>query len=172
MQRRRVSKVAVNAVTPFLWFDDEAEEAATFYVSIFRDSRITEVSRGPGSERSRKGKAMTVSFELAGQPVIALNGGPVFRHTPAFSFFVSCSTQEQVDELWTRLTRGGKPSQCGWLEDRFGVSWQIIPARLPELLSDPDPGRAGRALAAMMKMKKIDIRTLERAADGKTGASP
>lgn len=108
---------------------------------------------------------MTVSFELAGQPVLALNGGPGFPHSPAFSFFVSCSNQRQVDTLWKRLTLGGEESRCGWLVDRFGVSWQIIPTRLPELLSDPDRGRAARALAAMMKMQKIDIQLLERAAD-------
>jgi predicted 3-demethylubiquinone-9 3-methyltransferase (glyoxalase superfamily) len=170
--RRRGSpppKIAVNGITPFLWFDDRAEEAAKFYVSIFRNSRIIEVGRIPGPENGGEGKALTVTFELAGQSLMALNGGPVYRLTPSFSLFVSCSTQRHVDALWTRLTRGGKESRCGWLEDRFGVSWQIIPTRLPELLGDPDPARAGRAMSAMMKMKKIDVATLNRAANGTGG---
>jgi predicted 3-demethylubiquinone-9 3-methyltransferase (glyoxalase superfamily) len=157
----RGPRVRVESVTPFLWFDDQAEEAARFYVATFAGSRITEVR--PGGPR---GKALGVEFELGGTPFIALNGGPVYPQTPAFSMFVSCSSQREVDVLWTRLVRGGQPSRCGWLVDRYGLSWQIIPKRLSELLGDPDPLRAGRALQAMMKMQKIVVRTLERAAEG------
>ena len=154
----RQPRVRVRGITPFLWFDDQAEEAARFYVASFARSRITAVRPGgPG------GKALVVEFELAGTPFIALNGGPVYRPTPAFSLFVSGDGQSEVDALWSRLVRGGEPSRCGWLVDRFGLSWQIIPTRLTELLSDPDPERAGRALAAMMTMQKIVVRTLERA---------
>lgn len=159
-------KVHVNGITPFLWFDDDAEEAAEFYVSIFEDSRITHMRRMSDPADLRKKKVLLVEFELAGQRIVALNGGPAHPLTPAFSLYVSCSTQKQVDSLWRRLLRGGNAVQCGWLEDRFGLSWQIIPDRLPELLSDPDPGRAGRAMAAMMKMQKIDIQTLELAVAG------
>lgn len=160
---RATPRVRVNAITPFLWFDHDAEEAARFYVSIFRGSRISHVRRMADPADLRKKKVLLVEFELAGQPIIALNGGPAFPPTSAFSLYVSCSTQSQVDSLWTRLLRGGKEVQCGWLEDRFGLSWQIIPDRLTELLSDPNPDTAGRAMAAMMKMKKIDLPTLERA---------
>lgn len=173
MARTRASPrhptVSVKEIVPFLWFDHEAENAAKFYVSTFRGSRIIEVGRTPAPRKGAKGRVLTVSFRLAGQPVLALNGGPGYPPTPAFSFFVRCSTQAQVDALWKRLTLGGSESRCGWLQDRFGVSWQIIPNRLPELLGDPDPGRAARALAAMLKMKKIDIRILDRAADGPGG---
>lgn len=164
---RRGPRLRVEAITPFLWFNDQAEEAARFYVASFARSRITAVRPGgPG------GKAMIVEFELAGTPFIALNGGPVYKPTPAFSIFVSCAGQSEVDALWSRLVRGGTPSRCGWLIDRFGLSWQIIPTRLGELLGDSDPERAGRALGAMMKMQKIVVRTLERAADGARSDRP
>jgi predicted 3-demethylubiquinone-9 3-methyltransferase (glyoxalase superfamily) len=159
-------KVAVNGITPFLWYAKEAEAAATFYVSLFRNSRILDVNRPGGSGGRGTGTAQSVVFQIAGQELIAFNGGPMFRFTPAISLFVSCTGQTQVDVLWGKLTHGGKESQCGWLTDRFGLSWQIIPRRLIELLNDPDSDRAGRALAAMMKMQKIDVATLERAADG------
>lgn len=168
--RARAPKIAVNGVTPFLWFNDQAEKAARFYVSIFRGSRITRIGRIPGSARSGPGQVQTVEFELAGLPVVALNGGPDFELTPAFSFYVSCSSQRQVDRLWDRLTRGGQESRCGWLVDRFGVSWQVIPDRLPELLSDPDPDRSARALSAMFTMSKIDLRALEQAAGPRAAA--
>ena len=153
----------MNGITPFLWFNDQAEDAANFYASLFESSKVTEVSRagGPGSD----GPVLTVAFELAGQKFLALNGGPEYRFTPAISMYVSCSTQREVDALWKELTRGGHETRCGWLEDRFGLSWQIIPDRLPELLSDPDPTRAQRALDAMMKMSKIDIAALEAAVE-------
>ncbi|HZY69590.1 MAG TPA: VOC family protein [Thermoplasmata archaeon] len=158
----------MNGITPFLWFNDQAEEAARFYVSLFRGSRITHVGRVPGSEGEGPDRVQTVSFELAGQSITALNGGPIFQLTPAFSLFVRCSSQGQVDALWARLTKGGQESRCGWLVDRFGVSWQIVPERLLELLSDPDPARSGRAQAAMMTMAKIDLRALEEAAGPRT----
>ena len=151
-------------ITPWLWFDTQAEEAATFYTSIFRNSRILHVTRygaaGPGPE----GSVMTVSFELDGQEFAALNGGPEFRFNEAISFQGSCETQDEVDEFWSRLSEGGEEGPCGWLKDRYGVSWQIIPTRLPELLGDPDPERSQRAMRAMLGMKKIDIAALEQAA--------
>ena len=151
-------------ITPWLWFDTQAAEAATFYTSIFRNSRILRVTRygaaGPGPE----GSVMTVSFELDGQEFAALNGGPEFRFNEAISFQVSCETQDEVDEFWSRLSEGGEEGPCGWLKDRYGVSWQIIPTRLGELLGDPDPERSQRAMRAMLSMKKIDITALEQAA--------
>ncbi|MDX3107560.1 VOC family protein [Nonomuraea angiospora] len=147
-------------ITTFLWFDDQAEEAAGFYTSLFKDSRVLEVTPGP------TGAAMVVTFELAGQRFIALNGGPEFKFTEAISLYVDCDSQEEVDELWAKLTEGGEESQCGWLKDRYGLSWQIIPRRLQELIGDPDPERAQRAVKAMLGMGKIDIQGLEDAADG------
>ena len=153
-------------ITPFLWFDGHAEEAARLYVSLFKNSRIGAISRyGPGAP-APEGAVMTVAFELDGLPVTALNGGPVFKFTEAMSFSVSCEDQGEVDRLWTALTDGGQESQCGWLKDRFGFSWQIVPEALPRLLGDPDRARAGRAMQAMLKMRKIDIAELERAAAG------
>ncbi|TDD32397.1 VOC family protein [Nonomuraea terrae] len=146
-------------ITTFLWFDNQAEEAASFYTSLFADSRIVEVQRRGDGE-----PAMMVTFELAGQRFLALNGGPTYRFTEAVSLYVDCETQEEVDELWARLTEGGEDSQCGWLKDRWGLSWQIIPRRLSELLTHPDPATAQRAAQAMMGMQKIDIKALEQAA--------
>jgi predicted 3-demethylubiquinone-9 3-methyltransferase (glyoxalase superfamily) len=151
----------MNDITPWLWFDTQAEEAATFYTSVFPNSKITDVTRyGPGADD----KVMTVSFELNGQKLVGLNGGPEFTFSEAVSLFVSCEGQDEVDELWSKLTDGGEESQCGWLKDKYGLSWQIVPTRLRELLSDPDAGRATRAMEAMLKMKKIEIAELERAA--------
>ncbi|MEU6787684.1 VOC family protein [Nonomuraea angiospora] len=147
-------------ITTFLWFDDQAEEAAGFYTSLFKDSRVLEVTPGP------TGAAMVVTFELAGQRFIALNGGPEFKFTEAISLYVDCDSQEEVDELWAKLTEGGEESQCGWLKDRYGLSWQIIPRRLQELIGDPDPERAQRAVKAMLGMGKIDVQGLEDAANG------
>jgi predicted 3-demethylubiquinone-9 3-methyltransferase (glyoxalase superfamily) len=153
-------------IAPCLWFDTEAEEAATFYTSVFPRSRIQEVTHyGPGGRRE-EGMVMTVEFELNGQKLIALNGGPEFTFSEAVSLHVSCETQEEVDAYWAALTDGGEEGPCGWLKDRFGLSWQIDPVRLQELLADPDPARAERAMQAMLTMKKIDIAELERAADG------
>jgi predicted 3-demethylubiquinone-9 3-methyltransferase (glyoxalase superfamily) len=152
-------------ITPFLWFDSEAEEAAAFYTSLFEGSQVRNVTRyseaGPGAP----GSAMTVEFELAGQQYIALNGGPEFPFTEAVSLQVACQDQAEVDRLWDALTEGGDESQCGWLKDRYGLSWQIVPTRLPELIGDPDPGRSQRAMKAMLGMKKIDVAAMEAAAD-------
>ncbi len=154
----------LSRITPCLWFDTQAEEAATFYCSIFKDSQVLEVSLyGPAGPRP-EGMVMVVRFQLEGHEFVALNGGPQFTFDEAISFQVSCDSQEEVDELWTRLTDGGKESQCGWLKDRFGLSWQIIPAALGEVLGDPDPERSQRAMKAMLGMKKLDIAELRRAA--------
>ncbi len=157
-------------ISPFLWFDNQAEEAANFYVSIFEDSRVTYTARynGVGAEAAGRpvGSVMTVAFELAGQPFTALNGGPEFTFSPAISFVVNCETQDEVDRYWDALSAGGQTEQCGWLRDRFGVSWQIVPAALGELMSDPDPVKAERVMKAMLQMKKIDIASLKAAAEG------
>ncbi len=150
-------------ITPFLWFNDQAEEAMNFYTSIFKNSKISSVSRygegGPG----QPGSVMTATFELDGQEFMALNGGPLFTFTEAISFFVNCETQAEVDELWAKLTEGGEEVQCGWLKDRYGLSWQIVPSVLGELLNDPDAEKAGRVMNAMLQMKKIDIAGLRSA---------
>lgn len=155
-------------ITPYLWFDNQAEEAANFYVEVFDNSRIIEVVRytaaGPGPE----GTAMNVVFELEGQEFAALNGGPHFKFNEAVSFYVECETQEEVDYYWNRLTAGGgEESMCGWLKDRYGLSWQIIPRALPEMLGDPDPERAGRVMQAMLQMHKIDVNDLRLAYAGR-----
>jgi len=154
-------------ITPCLWFDGQAEEAAQFYTSLFDDSRITDVQRygkaGPGEE----GTAMLVTFELGGQQYTGLNGGPEFHFTEAVSLSVDCASQEEVDRLWARLTEdGGEEGPCGWLKDKYGLSWQIVPRRLMELIKDPDEGKSGRVMEAMMGMKKIDVRALEAAYEG------
>ncbi len=154
----------MNEITPFLWFDTEGEEAATLYTSIFPNSRILDVSRYGSAGPRPEGMAMTVSFELEGQKFVALNGGPQYTFTEAVSFQVSCATQDEVDRFWSALSEGGEEGPCGWLKDRFGLSWQIVPTRLPELLGDPDPEKAQRVMQAMLQMKKIEIDELERAA--------
>ena len=152
-------------ITPCLWFDTQAEEAARFYTSIFRNSRILEVARyGPAGPRP-EGMVMTVSFELDGQQFVALNGGPDFTFDEAISFQVNCGSQDEVDELWTKLSDGGEEGPCGWLKDKYGVSWQIVPTVLDELIGDPDPERSQRAMKAMLGMRKIDIAELERVVD-------
>jgi predicted 3-demethylubiquinone-9 3-methyltransferase (glyoxalase superfamily) len=150
-------------ITTFLWFDDNAEEAANYYTSIFRNSKILNVARYGDAGPGPKGTVMTVVFELEGQEFIALNGGPQFKFTEAISLLVSCDSQKEVDELWSKLTAGGEESMCGWLKDKFGLSWQIIPTALPRLLQDPDPKKAKRVMEAMLQMKKIDIARLEAA---------
>jgi predicted 3-demethylubiquinone-9 3-methyltransferase (glyoxalase superfamily) len=152
-------------ISPFLWFNDEAEEAANFYATLFDDAEVTSVSRYPEGSPGPAGKVMSVTFRLAGQEFMALNGGPEFHFTEAISLYVHCKDQDEVDRLWLQLTEGGEESQCGWLMDRFGLSWQIIPDRLGELLGDPDPGRSQRAMQAMLQMQKIDIKVLEDAAN-------
>ena len=156
----------MSKITPFLWFEDNAEEAMNFYVSVFKNSKVLGISRyGEGAPRPA-GMVMTASFELDGQEFIALNGGPEFKFTEATSFYVNCATQEEVDWYWDQLTaNGGEESQCGWLKDKFGLSWQIVPTTLGELLGDPDPVKGQRVMQAMLQMKKIDIAGLQRARD-------
>jgi predicted 3-demethylubiquinone-9 3-methyltransferase (glyoxalase superfamily) len=152
-------------ITPFLWFDGKAEEAMNFYVSIFKNSKVVRVTRygegGPGP----KGTVMSATFQLEGQEFFALNGGPQFSFTPAISFYVNCETQEEVDELWEKLSRGGHKERCGWLKDKYGVSWQVIPSVLGKLLHDKDPQKTNRVMMAMLKMDKIDIKGLQQAYD-------
>lgn len=151
-------------ITPYLWFDQQAEEAANFYTSIFNNSRIGEVHRYGEGGPMPAGTAMMVTFELEGQRFMALNGGPQFKFTEAISLYVSCATQAEVDLLWEKLGEGGQEQMCGWLKDKFGLSWQIIPTALGELMGDPDPQKAGRVVQAMLQMKKIDIAGLRQAA--------
>lgn len=148
-------------ITPFLWFNDNAEEAIGFYTSVFKDSKVGLVSRYGEAGPGRKGQFMTGSFVLNGQEFIALNGGPQFKFTEAISFVVNCENQKEVDYYWDKLCEGGQPSQCGWLKDKFGLSWQIVPAALPMLLRDKDPEKAKRVMNAMLKMRKLDIKTLQ-----------
>jgi predicted 3-demethylubiquinone-9 3-methyltransferase (glyoxalase superfamily) len=151
-------------ITPCLWFDTEGEDAATFYTSLFSNSRITNISRYGSAGPRAEGTVMTVEFELDGQPFVALNGGPDFTFNEAVSFQVDCESQEEVDRLWSALSEGGEEGPCGWLKDRFGVSWQIIPRALPRLLGDPDREKSQRVMQAMLRMKKIEVDELERAA--------
>ncbi|HEV2813597.1 MAG TPA: VOC family protein [Solirubrobacteraceae bacterium] len=156
----------MSSITPCLWFDTEGEEAAELYTSIVPNSRILHVARYGEAGPRPAGTAMTVTFELDGQKFVALNGGPQFKFTEAVSFQIDCTSQEEVDEYWSRLGEGGDESQCGWLKDRYGLSWQVIPTRLNELLGDPDPETSQRVMQAMLQMRKIDIATLEEAAAG------
>ena len=153
-------------IAPFLWFDGKAEQAANFYVSVFRNSKVLSVTRygeaGPGP----KGSVMSAVFQLEGQEFYALNGGPQFKFSPAISLFVNCETQQEVDDLWEKLSAGGKTNRCGWLDDKFGLTWQIIPTTLGKLLQDKDAARANRVMKAMMQMDKIDIARLQQAYDG------
>jgi predicted 3-demethylubiquinone-9 3-methyltransferase (glyoxalase superfamily) len=150
-------------ITPCLWFDNEAEEAVRFYSSVFKNSRIGKVTHyGEGGPRP-KGSVLTVSFQLDGQEFLALNGGPQFKFTEAVSFIVNCRTQKEVDRLWAKLSEGGKESQCGWLKDKYGMSWQIVPTVLFKILSDPDPARAERVMQAVIGMRKLDIKALKKA---------
>ncbi|MBS2028086.1 MAG: VOC family protein [Deltaproteobacteria bacterium] len=158
-------------ITPFLWFDDQAEQAMRFYVSIFPNSKIHTVNRYGDAGPGKKGSVMTVAARVAGQELVALNGGPHYELSPAFSLFVSCKNQREVDTLWRKLlSGGGRESMCGWLTDRFGLSWQIVPDVLMELLGDNDRARANRAMQAMLGMRKLDIQALRDAADGKIAA--
>jgi predicted 3-demethylubiquinone-9 3-methyltransferase (glyoxalase superfamily) len=154
-------------ITTYLWFDGNAEQAVEHYTSLFPDSRVTKVARWGKGGPAPEGSVLNIAFELAGQSFIALNGGPHHKFTPAISLFVSCDSQEEVDQLWDRmLAAGGKAVQCGWLEDKFGLSWQIIPTVLMDLMGDPDPVKSGRVAQAMMKMQKIDTAALKRAYAG------
>lgn len=152
-------------ITPFLWFDGNAEEAMNFYVSIFRNSKILKVVRYGDAGPGPKGTVMVAAFQLEGQEFQALNGGPQFKFTPAISLFVNCETQEEVDDLWKRLSEGGREDQCGWLQDKFGLSWQIVPTLLPRLLSDKDAKKSQSVMKAMLQMKKIDTKKLQQAYD-------
>ncbi len=157
-------------ITPFLWFDDKAEEAANFYVSIFKNSKIGSITRygEEGAEASGrpKGTVMTVTFQLEGQDFIALNGGPVFTFSPAISFLVNCETQQEIDELWEKLSKGGETVQCGWLKDKYGMSWQIVPTVLGEMMQDKDEEKSKRVMKAMLQMVKIDIQSLRQTYEG------
>jgi predicted 3-demethylubiquinone-9 3-methyltransferase (glyoxalase superfamily) len=150
-------------ITPFLWFDGKAEEAMEFYTSTFKNSRVISVTRYGDAGPGPKGSVMSATFELLGREFIALNGGPHFSFTPAISFYVTCKTQQEVDELWQKLVAGGEPQRCGWLTDRFGVSWQIIPTVLDEMLQDKDAEKSSRVMKAMLTMVKLDIAGLQQA---------
>jgi predicted 3-demethylubiquinone-9 3-methyltransferase (glyoxalase superfamily) len=150
-------------ITPFLWFDDQAEDAANFYTSIFKNSKIGTITRYDDGGHKLKGTVMTASFQLDGQEFMALNGGPEFSFSPAISFFVNCETQEEVDELWEKLSEGGEKQQCAWLKDKFGISWQIVPTVLGEMLQDKDSEKSRRVMQAMLQMDKIDIARLKQA---------
>ena len=150
-------------ITPFLWFDGNAEEAVSFYVSVFKDGRIINTSRYPEGSPGPTGKLMTATFELFGQRFMALNGGPQFRFTEAISFMVDCKDQAEIDYYWNKLTEGGEPSMCGWLKDKYGLSWQIVPTRLGELMTHPDKDKAQRVMQVMMGMKKLELAALENA---------
>jgi len=158
-------------ITPFLWFDDKAEEAVNFYVSLFKNSKITGTTRydDMGAEASGrpKGTVMTVEFQLEGQEFVALNGGPHFKFTEAVSFVVNCETQQEIDKFWEKLSEGGEKSQCGWLKDKYGLSWQVVPTVLGEMFQDKDPAKAKRVMEAMLKMHKLDIQTLKQAYEQK-----
>ena len=165
-EREEAVMATLSKIIPCLWFDTQAEDAANFYTGIFPNSRVVNVSHYGSAGPRPEGMVMVVDFELEGQPFVALNGGPEFTFNEAISFQVSCESQEEVDDYWTKLTDGGQEVACGWLKDRFGVAWQIVPTVLDELVRDPDPERSQRAMKAMMGMTKFDIAELRRAADG------
>ncbi len=155
----------MNKITPFLWFDNNLEEAMNFYASVFKNSKIGNVTRYTEAGSVAGGTVVTATFELEGQQFMGLNGGPMFKFTEAVSFFVNCETQQEIDEYWEKLTAGGQESRCGWLKDKFGLSWQIVPANLGQLLGNPNPKKAKNAMNAMLKMGKLDIAELERASE-------
>jgi predicted 3-demethylubiquinone-9 3-methyltransferase (glyoxalase superfamily) len=163
---------SIQKISPCLWFDNQAEDAARFYIAIFKNSKITQIARygkaGTEIHGRPPGSVMTVAFELDGQTFTALNGGPLFKFNEAISLQVNCTTQEEVDHFWVKLSAGGDPNaqQCGWLKDKFGVSWQIVPTELPEMLTDPDPQKSDRVMTALLQMKKLDIAALKRAYQG------
>ena len=152
-----------NKIKPFLWFEHQAEEAVTFYTSIFKNSKIGKVARYPEGSPGPAGSVMTVAFQIEGQDFLALNGGPAFKFTEAVSFMIQCENQKEIDYYWERLLEGGKPSQCGWLKDRYGLSWQVVPASIDQIFADKDKAKSQRAMQAMLKMIKLDIKTLENA---------
>jgi predicted 3-demethylubiquinone-9 3-methyltransferase (glyoxalase superfamily) len=156
----------VQKIVPFFWFNTQAEEAVNYYVSIFKDSKINSVNRCGDAGPGPKGSVLTISFQLEGQDFMALNGGPLYKFSPAISLFVNCTTQAEVDTLWEKLSAGGEKQPCGWLKDKFGVSWQVIPTTLGDYLWSKDAQKSGRAIQAMLKMSKIDIAALKKAYDG------
>ena len=164
-------QIAAKKLTPCLWFDTQAEEAAKFYVSVFKNSKITSVSRFPNAGQDIHGKpagsVMVVAFEIDGQPFTALNGGPQFKFGEAISFQVACNNQDEIDYFWSKLSEGGQEGPCGWLKDKFGLSWQVFPSALPKWLMDPDKAKPARVMNAFMKMKKLDVAAIERAYEGK-----
>jgi predicted 3-demethylubiquinone-9 3-methyltransferase (glyoxalase superfamily) len=161
----------MQTITPCLWFDHQAEEAVQFYTSIFKNSKVGRILRydqaSSAAAEMPKGSVLTIDFELNGQEFIALNGGPIFKFTEAVSFFIKCANQEEVDYFWEKLTDGGEPSHCGWLKDKFGVSWQVVPVALPDMLHDPDPVKSQRVMKAMLQMARLDLAVLQKAYDGK-----
>src|SRR5882762_6746645 len=161
----------IQKISPFLWFDQQAEEAARFYISIFPNSAVRGITRYTDAGPGPKGSVMTVAFELDGQQFTALNGGPIFKFTEAISLVVNCETQGDVDHFWEKLSAGGQEVQCGWLKDRFGVSWQVVPTILIEMLHDKDPEKSKRVMAAMLKMTKISIERLKHAYEGRSGSA-
>jgi predicted 3-demethylubiquinone-9 3-methyltransferase (glyoxalase superfamily) len=167
MSKLDETKLNIRKITPHLWFEDNAEEAAKFYTSIFKNSRILDITRYGESAAEvsgrPKGTVMTMTFELEGQQFTALNGGPIFKFSPAISFSVNCETQEEVDYLWQKLSEGGQEEQCGWLKDKFGVSWQIVPSILAKMIHDKDANKSERVIKAMLQMKKLDIQGLKKA---------
>jgi predicted 3-demethylubiquinone-9 3-methyltransferase (glyoxalase superfamily) len=167
---RKISaqKTSAQKITPFLWFDSNAEEAMNFYVSLFKNSKIVSVSRYGDAGPGPKGTVMAATFQLAGQQFHALNGGPQYKFTEAISLYVNCESQEEVDDLWEKLSKGGQKSRCGWLKDKFGLSWQVIPSSLGQMLRDKDPEKAKRVMNAMLQMDKIDIKRLKQAYDNKS----
>jgi len=154
-------------ITPFLWFDGKAEEAMNFYVSVIPNSKVLSIARSGDAGPGPKGSVLTANFELHGVEFVALNGGPQFKFTEAVSFVINCETQEEVDKYWEKLSEGGRKDQCGWLKDKYGLSWQIVPIQLLQMIKDKDPQKAERAMKAMMKMQKLDIKTLQQAYEGK-----
>jgi len=171
LRNQNMTTKITQKITPFLWFDDKAEEAAKFYASIFKNSKVGKITRydeeSAGPTGRPAGSVMTVEFELEGQEFVALNGGPIFKFTEAISFVVNCETQEEVDYFWSKLSAGGEESRCGWLRDKFGLSWQVIPVVLIEMLADKDTAKAKRVMRAMLQMDNIDIPALKKAYDGK-----
>jgi predicted 3-demethylubiquinone-9 3-methyltransferase (glyoxalase superfamily) len=165
-------QIAAKTITPCLWFDTQAEEAANFYVSVFKNSKIGRISRydkaGQDVHKKKEGSVMTVEFELGGQKFTALNGGPYFKFTEAVSFQVFCDTQDEIDYFWSKLTSGGQEGSCGWLKDKYGLSWQVVPSVIPKMMTDPDATKSARAMNAFMQMKKFDLEKLTRAYEGQS----
>jgi predicted 3-demethylubiquinone-9 3-methyltransferase (glyoxalase superfamily) len=163
VHKNSLGETKVQKITPFLWFDNQAEEAVNFYISLFKNSKVNTTKRYGDAGPGPKGSVMIVSFQLEGQDFIALNGGPSFKFTPALSLYVDCETQDEVDQLWEKLSAGGRKDRCGWLQDKYGLSWQIIPRALQQLMGDPDPKKSASVMKAMLQMDKIDIEALKKA---------